>query len=125
MFEPRSEIYRKEAIVITEQQKQDFLARFSKDYDLPAAARTSGIGRREAYDLLRESAKAVDRLVQKRTDGEILAAIRREYETLAFADGAEVRAADRIRALEQLRLIASAGREDGGAPTLTVRYEYV
>ena len=110
---------------MTDRQKQDFLARFSQDYDLPAAARQSGIGRREAYGLLRDSAKTVDGLVRKRTDGEILTAIRREYEVLAFGGGEDVRAADRIRALEQLRLIASAGREDGGAPALTVRYEYV
>lgn len=110
---------------MTQTQKQSFLARFSRDYDLPAAARTAGITRDDAYRLLRENVSAVDRLVQKRTDGETLAAIRREYEDLAFGAAEEVRAGDRIRALEQLRLIASAGREDGGAPTLTVRYEYV
>lgn len=110
---------------MTETQKQSFLARFSLDYDLPAAARTAGISRADAYRLLSESASEVDRLVRERTDGAVLAAIRREYEALAFENAEEVRPADRIRALEQLRLIASAGRPDGGAPTLTVRYEYV
>lgn len=110
---------------MTEQQKQRFLTRFARDYDLPAAVRTAGIGRGEAYRLLKEEAAAVDRLVRQRTDGTTLAAIREEYESIAFGTAEEVRPGDRIRALEQLRLIASAGRADGGAPTLTVRYDYV
>ena len=48
-----------------------------------------------------------------------------EYERIAFGDEAEIKPADRMRALEQLRLILSAQREDGGAPTLEIRVEYV
>ncbi len=110
---------------MTDSQKQAFLFRFARDYNLPAAALAAGIRRGDAYRLLRDAAAAVDRLVRERTDGETLAAIRREYESIAFGTAEEVRPGDRIRALEQLRLIASAGREDGGAPALTVRYDYV
>lgn len=125
LFYLRDQPHRKEAFAITESQKQAFLTRFSRDYDLLAAASKAGIKRSEAYRLLKTAAPAVDRLVRARADGDTLAAIRREYEAIAFGEGEDVRPADRIRALEQLRLMASAGREDGGAPTLTVRYEYV
>lgn len=54
-----------------------------------------------------------------------LARIIEEYERIAFGEDADIKTADRLRALEQLRLILSAGREDGGAPTLSIRVEYV
>lgn len=110
---------------MTEQQKQRFLARFSTAYDLPGAAHAAGIGRGEAYRLLKHAAAEVDALVQARLAGEVLSAIRGEYERMAFGGDDAVRPADRIRALEQLRLIASAVRKDGGAPALVIRCEYV
>ncbi len=54
-----------------------------------------------------------------------LARIMEEYERIAFGEDEDIKIADRLRALEQLRLLLSAGREDGGAPTLEIRVEYV
>ncbi len=48
-----------------------------------------------------------------------------EYERIAFGDDEDIKITDRLRALEQLRLFLSAEREDGGAPTLEIRVEYV
>lgn len=54
-----------------------------------------------------------------------LARIMEEYERIAFGDDEDIKITDRLRALEQLRLFLSAEREDGGAPTLEIRVEYV
>jgi hypothetical protein len=110
---------------MTDQQRSRFLGRFSEEYDLPRAAAAAGIGRGEAYALLKTAADEVDRLVLQRLNDRLLAAIRREYEAMAFGDAEEVRPGDRIRALEQLRGFAQAERGGAASPSVTVRYEYV
>lgn len=112
---------------MTAEARRAFLSDFAASYDLPGAAKRAGIGREAAYGLLAgEEARAeLDRLICERAEGETLARIRREYERMAFDGGEEVRAADRLRALEQLRLIASSAVRDGGAPSLVIRCEYV
>ena len=111
---------------VRKEQRQTFLEQFALRYDLPGAAKKAGITHREAYRLLREEAgrRLVDERVTARRRGEVLSRIVREYENLAFGGEEDVRPGERIRALEQLRLIASA-EGDGAAPTLTVRCEYV
>ena len=42
-----------------------------------------------------------------------------------FGGDEDAKPGDRLRALEQLRLIASADAKNGAAPTLTIRCEYV
>ena len=112
---------------MTEQQKEAFLTKFAGTYDLPAAAAKAGIGRREAYALLADpqSRETLDKKICARTGGAVLHRIRQEYEKIAFGEDGEIRAPDRIRALEQLRLIASSDTPEGGAPTVVIRCEYV
>ena len=110
-----------------QKRERIFLEKFSAAYDLPGAARAAGIGRGEAYRLLqsREARALLDRRIVRRASGEMLGRIREEYEEIAFTSDPEIRTADRMRALEQLRIIAAAEAEGEGGPTLTVRYEYV
>lgn len=110
---------------MTEEQTAEFAVRFAREYDLPGAARAAGVSRAEAYAALAEPAvrARVDAAVAARASGDTLSRIRREYEEIAFGGDAEVRVADRIRALEQLRLIAAA--DAGSVPALTLRVEYV
>ena len=85
--------------------------------------RAAGITHAAAYAFLRAGgAETVDRLVRDRLSGEMLSRIRAEYEQIAFADGEKV--TDRIRALEQLRLMAGGERVSEDA-SLTVRVDYV
>ncbi len=108
---------------MTKEQETRFLQKFSEAYDLPAAVRAAEITRGEGYAILRAGgAEAVDRLVQRRLSGEMLTRIRAEYEQIAFADGEKV--TDRIRALEQLRLMAN-GESEHADTSLTVRVDYV
>ncbi len=108
-------------------EERVFLEKFAASYDLPRAAAAAGIGRATAYRLLRteEARRTLDRLVVRRTAGDTLARIRREYEEIAFGGGEEVKTADRIRALEQLARLADAGEETQREPPLTVRVVYV
>ncbi len=110
-----------------QKREHEFLEKFSAAYDLPGAARAAGIGRGEAYRLLQsdEAQKLLDRRIVRRASGEMLGRIRGEYESIAFGADPEIRVADRLRALEQLRIIAASEAEGEGGPTLTVRYEYV
>ncbi len=110
-----------------QKREHEFLEKFSAAYDLPGAARAAGIGRDEAYRLLRsEEARALlDRRIIRRVSGEMLARIRAEYESIAFSADPEIRVADRMRALELLRVIAASEAEGEDGPTLIVRYEYV
>lgn len=109
---------------MTADERETFLAEFSKSYDLPAAVKAAGIKTAEAHACLRAGGAAeVDRRVQLRLAGEMLMRIRREYEQIAFAEGEKL--TDRIRALDQLRLMASAACEDVGDDVLTVRVDYV
>jgi len=112
---------------VTAQQKSDFLTRFARTYDLPGAAAAAKITRTQAYGLLRENdaREQLDRLITERRCGGIPARIMREYEALAFGDAEEVKPADRMRAMEQLRLLASAEGADGRAPAVVIRVEYV
>jgi len=110
---------------VTAEKRRRFLEKFAEKYDLPGAAAAAKIGRTEAYRILKTAREEVDRLVQARVSGQVLFAIRREYERMAFGEGEDVRPAERIRAMENLRLMASQGREDGGAPGLVIQYEYV
>lgn len=108
---------------MTQEQQQRFLRKFSEAYDLSAAVRAARITRAEAAAFLRTGgAEAVDRLVQNRLSGEMLSRIRAEYEQIAFAEGEKI--TDRIRALEQLRLMAS-GEGEKTDKSLTVRVDYV
>ncbi len=112
---------------MTDLQKELFLARFARDYDLPAACAKAGVRRGEAYRLLKEVGAAdVDRRVQARLTDGVLSAIRAEYEAIAFDRAGDVRPGERIRALEQLRLMTE-GEEPPVAPTsgITVVCEYV
>ena len=112
---------------MTAEERTAFLNRFAEDYDLPGAAARAGITRGAAYALLREdSARAiVDEQICARRSGAALARIVREYERMAFGGDEDAKPGDRLRALEQLRLIASADAKNGAAPTLTIRCEYV
>lgn len=110
---------------MTEQQKQRFITRFARDYNLPAAVRCAGIRRADAYELLRTNGGEVDELVAARLAGRSLSAIRAEYEAIAFDRAGEARPGERIRALEQLRLMSTREKEEADAPALTVQYVYV
>ncbi len=110
---------------MTNEKRRRFLERFARDYNLPGAAVSAGITRGEAYALLKDARDEVDRLVSARLSEAVLASIRREYERMAFDETGEIKPGERIRALENLRLMASAGRADGGAPSLIIRCEYV
>ncbi len=110
---------------MNERQKQRFITRFARDYNLPAAAKAAGIRRTDAYELLSRHADLVDGQVAARLSGTVLSAIRAEYESIAFDRGGDARPGERIRALEQLRLLAAADKEEGSTPSLTVQYEYV
>lgn len=111
---------------MTEEKRAKFLLRFSEHYDLPGAAESAGITRREAYELLRrhDARDTVDTLVSRRRSGEMLGRIAREYERMAFGDDGEIRPGDRLRAMEQLRLMAS-GDAGGTSPSLSIVCEYV
>ena len=54
-----------------------------------------------------------------------LARIMAEYERIAFGDGEDIRIADRLKALDQLRSLLEAEREEGGSPRVEIRVEYV
>lgn len=54
-----------------------------------------------------------------------LARIVAEYERIAFGEDEEIRIADRLRALDQLRSLLAAEREEDGAPRVEIRVEYV
>lgn len=112
---------------MTEQTRRDFVLRFAQRYDLPAAAAGAGITRQQAYTLLRDPAvrDAVDEAAAARRSGEVLSRIFREYERIAFGEEEDVRAADRLRAMEQLRLLASSDANAGAAPTLSITCTYV
>ena len=92
---------------MTAEIRRRFLEKFAQKYDLPGAAAAAKIGRAEAYRTLRSAREEVDRRVQARISGKVLHAIRREYEKMAFGEGEDVRPAERIRAMENLRLMAS------------------
>lgn len=109
---------------MTAEEREIFLAKFSKSYDLPAAVKAAGIKTAEAHAFLRAGGAAeVDRRVQLRLAGETLSRIRHEYEQIAFAEDEKL--TDRIRALDQLRLMVSAACENVTDDVLTVRVEYV
>lgn len=104
-----------------------FAAAFAEDLDLIAAAEQAGISLTEAAELLREvrMREQIEERIVARRAGETLSHIWREYERIAFHDDEDAKPGDRLRALEQLRLIASSERGDGAAPSLVIRCEYV
>lgn len=116
---------KKRSAFVKDEKKRRFLETFARDYDLSRAAASAKIGRLEAYRILKESKDELDRLISERLSGDSLAAIRREYERVAFDNTGEEKTADRIRALEVLRMMASADRAEGGAPPLVIHCEYV
>lgn len=112
------------------QKESEFVGQFAASFDLPGAAQRTGIGRAQAYRLLAgdpEAQALLERQILARASGRILGRIRRAYEEIAFGDGEEFKAADRMRAMEQLRLIAQAQDESdtGSVPPLSIRCEYV
>ncbi len=109
---------------MTAQAREIFLTEFSRSYDMPSAVKAAGIQTAEARAFLRaEGAGEVDRRVARRLSGDMLERIRAEYEKIAF-DGEE-KVTDRIRALDQLRGMASLLSEEGSDGSLTVRVDYV
>lgn len=112
---------------MTAQQKDAFLTRFARTYDLPGAAAAAGITRGAAYELLGRTdvRERLDRLIAQRQAGVLLSRIRGEYEAIAFDESGDAKAADRMRAMEQLRLIAAAEGAEGGTGAAIVRVEYV
>ena len=112
---------------MTEEIRRDFLLRFARQYDLPGSAAAAGITRQQAYQLLRDPAarQMVDEQAARRRSGEILARIAREYERIAFSDEEEIKVGDRLRAMEQLRLLSSADSPAGAAPALNIICRYV
>ncbi len=109
---------------MTNEAREIFLRKFSESYDLPAAVKAAGIKSAEAHAYLRaEGAQEVDRRVQRRLAGEMLTRIRGEYEQIAF--NMEEKVSDRIRALEQLRLLSASDFGEDSEETFTVRVEYV
>ena len=112
---------------MTEEIRRDFLLRFARQYDLPGSAAAAGITRQQAYQLLRDPAarQMVDEQAARRRSGEILARIAREYERIAFSNEEEIKVGDRLRAMEQLRLLSSADSPAGAAPALNIICRYV
>ncbi len=110
-----------------QEQKQRFLDRFSQCYLREDAAAKAGITDAEAIAYLKRTGTraALDERISARLAGKILTRIRQEYEAMAFGDDESIRPADRIRALEQLRHLASADNTQGDAPSLIIRCEYV
>lgn len=112
---------------MTTDERQTFLCRFAVGYDLAGAAKEAGVEVEAARQLLEEedARRTVDAHVTARRQGEVLSRIVREYERIAFGSEDDAKAGDRLRALEQLRLIASAEARGGAAPTLSIVVSYV
>ena len=111
---------------MTEEQKERFLARFSRNYLREEAAEEAGITDKEAAACLKKKStrSALDDRISARLAGDMLRRIQREYESIAFGSAEDIRPGDRIRALEMLRhLAADSPKED--VPTLIIRCEYV
>ena len=111
---------------MTEEQKERFLARFSRHFLREEAAEEAGITDKEAVTYLKKkSTRAVlDDRIAARLAGDMLSRIHREYEAIAFGSSEDIRPGDRIRALEMLRHLATDTARDEG-PTLIIRCEYV
>lgn len=111
---------------MTHEQKQRFLSTFSRTFMRESAAEDAGITDAQARACLRrkDTRAALDAMISARLAGDILDRIRREYESMAFGADESIRPMDRIRALEQLRHLASETVQ-GDAPSLIIRCEYV
>jgi hypothetical protein len=120
-------MYQARRTALKQEQKQRFLDRFSQCYLREDAAAKAGITDAEAIAYLKRTGTraALDERISARLAGKILTRIRQEYEAMAFGDDESIRPADRIRALEQLRHLASADNTQGDAPSLIIRCEYV
>lgn len=111
---------------MTEEQKQHFLDRFSRNYQREVAAAEAGITDEVAAAYLKKKSTraALDQRISARLAGDMLRRIRREYENIAFGASDDIRPGDRIRALEMLRhLAADSATEE--RPPLIIRSEYV
>lgn len=111
---------------MTEEQKERFLTRFSRNFLREDAATEAGITDKEAAAYLKKkSTRAIlDDRISARLTGDMLRRIHREYEAIAFGSSEDIRPGDRIRALEMLRhLAADSPKED--VPSLIIRCEYV
>ena len=111
---------------MTEEQKERFLTRFSRNFLRENAAAEADITDEEATALLKKkSTRAIleDRIAA-RLAGDMLHRIRREYEAIAFTSSEDIRPGDRIRALEMLRHLAAESPGENG-PTLIIRCGYV
>lgn len=110
---------------MTEEARTRFLLRFAEKYDLPAAAAGAGITRQEAYRILRDPAARamVDERAAARHSSGMQERIVREYERIAFGEDGDSRAGDRMRAMEQLRMLAETPEQS--SPGLTIVCEYV
>ena len=111
---------------MTEEQKERFLARFSRNYLREEAAEEAGITDKEAAACLKKKStrSVLDDRISARLAGDMLRRIQREYESIAFGSAEDIRPGDRIRALEMLRHLA-ADSPGGDGPTLIIRCEYV
>lgn len=111
---------------MTEEQKERFLTRFSRNFLREDAAAAAGITDKEATSYLKKKStrSLLEDRIAARLAGDMLCRIQREYEAIAFTSSEDIRPGDRIRALEMLRHLAAESPRESG-PTLIIRCEYV